>query len=265
LRVSELRNRAATEASGSLLAFVDADHEIGPRWIASALDTLSDPIVGAVGALYTAPAVSWVQRSYGALRGRTIGRTDVAWLGSGNLVVRRETFEAVGGFDASLEACEDVDFCQRVRAAGWRLIGDERLYSLHLGDPSTLAALFRAERWRGRDNLRVTLRGTVTARDLPSVLIPLVQIAAGLVVLGAVAAVPFLGTRVLLVALLAAVALVLPSALRAARMAAVAGWRRPMEVAQAAIVALTYDVARACALLIRASHHRQSAASARSR
>ena len=83
---------------------------------------------------------------------------------SGNLAVKRTAFQAIGGFDAALEACEDVDFCQRLRRAGWRLVGDERLESVHLGDPPTLAALFRAERWRGRDNLRVSLRGPLDAR-----------------------------------------------------------------------------------------------------
>jgi glycosyltransferase involved in cell wall biosynthesis len=109
LRVSELRNRGAASATGTVLAFVDADHEIVPTWVASAIDALEEVGVGAVGALYSAPTHgSWVQGMYGALRGRTVGRHDASWLGSGNLAVGRDAFEAIGGFDASLEACEDV-------------------------------------------------------------------------------------------------------------------------------------------------------------
>jgi hypothetical protein len=43
----------------------------------------------------------------------------------------------------------------------------------HFGDPATLGELFRGELWRGRDNLRVSLRGPVDWRDLPSVIVPL--------------------------------------------------------------------------------------------
>src|SRR5688572_20111817 len=38
VRVGELRNRAASETRGEILAFVDADNEIGTGWIATAVD-----------------------------------------------------------------------------------------------------------------------------------------------------------------------------------------------------------------------------------
>ena len=47
---------------------------------------------------------------------------DADWLGSGNLAVSRTAFELVGGFDTSLETCEDVDFCHRLRAKGQRVV-----------------------------------------------------------------------------------------------------------------------------------------------
>ena len=259
LRVSELRNRGAQSASGTVLAFVDADHEIVPTWLASAVDALEDAGVGAVGALYSAPAQgSWVQQMYGALRGRTVGSHDVSWLGSGNLAVRRSAFEAIGGFDASLEACEDVDFCQRLRAAGWRLVGDERLESVHVGDPATLRALFRAERWRGRDNIRVSLRGPLALRDVPSLVIPIVDLAAGALCLVGVLALPVLGIRSLLLAAACLLAIGGLAALRALRMASSARLNSPLALGRAFLVALTYDLARAGALLTRAPHHRRT-------
>src|SRR6266705_5797833 len=48
-RVSELRNLGASRATGEMLAFVDADHEIGGDWVRQACDALSAPGVVAAG------------------------------------------------------------------------------------------------------------------------------------------------------------------------------------------------------------------------
>ena len=256
LSVSELRNRGASAAGATLIAFVDADHEIARTWARDALESLSIDCVGAVGALYRPPVNgTWVQRLYGALRGATSGRSEVAWLASGNLAVRREAFDAIGGFDVSLVACEDVDFCQRLRGAGWRIIGDERLESIHLGDPPTLAALFRAELWRGRNNLRVSFRGQLSLRDLPSILIPIADLLLLLAAVTATISSPFVRAG-WIVATGSLTAIGLLSALRAIRIAARAGLRRPIDFARAVLVAIVYDTGRALALLTRSSHHR---------
>jgi hypothetical protein len=257
-RVSEARNRAAATASGAIIAFVDADHEISPRWIEAAADSLTEPRVGAVGALCRPPSNgTWVQRMYGVLRGRTVGRSDVAWLGAGNMAVSKEAFFSIGGFDQTLETCEDVDLCQRLRARGWRIVGDDRLHNVHFGDPATLGHLFRAERWRGRDNLRVTFRPGWTWRDLPSALLP---VAEGLLLLATFACLlawPWIGRGSLVAAALLASLAVSASIARAMRMV-VSGrlWNLKM-MGQAALVALTFDLARAVALLGHAAHHRR--------
>ncbi|MCK0151695.1 glycosyltransferase [Marivita sp. S6314] len=40
---------------------------------------------------------------------------------SGNMMVRTRAFDAVGGFDPTVIAAEDDEFCTRLRKAGWRL------------------------------------------------------------------------------------------------------------------------------------------------
>ena len=179
VNVSTLRNAGVARATGSLIAFVDADHEIGPGWIDAALGRLDDTDISAIGAPCHPPAqATWVQRMYDRLRVHSTEPRDTSWLGSGNLVVRREVFEAVGGFNGTLEACEDVDLCFRLRRAGYRLVDDPALMSAHAGDPETLRALVASEMWRSRNNMRVTLRSGTSWRSLVSLAIPVVNLAA---------------------------------------------------------------------------------------
>ena len=255
--VSGLRNIAAREARGDLLAFIDADNQVAPGWTTAAAEVFSDQAVAAAGAVYTAPPKgTWVQRTYGSLRGRTVGRHEARWLAAGNLVVRRSVFLNLGGFDTSLEACEDVDFCQRLRRAGWRLTADERMQSIHLGDPPTLAALFRGERWRGRGNMRVTLRGPVAAADLVSLATPVLTLVALIALAGSLILAPFDG-RAVSIAIGAVVALAGLAGAKALKASINAGVSGPRAFGQAMIVALVYNIARALALVTRAGHHRR--------
>jgi hypothetical protein len=254
-RVSSLRNAAAETARGELLAFVDADHELGPGWAAAAERLFRDePATVAAGAPYHAPPDgTWVQRMYDRLRTRHAGRRLAEWLPSGNLVVRRMAFDAIGGFDTSLETCEDVDLCQRLAAAGGRVVESDELTSVHRGDPRTLRALFLGELWRGRDNLRVTLRGPLSLRALPSIVIPLAILAGLSAVVVGIVFWPFVGWPV------ATTGAALVSALVATRASVLLGRvsdaeRTVRTAVEAILVGGVYDLARAFALVARPSH-----------
>ena len=253
-RVAALRNAGARLATGTLVAFIDADHELAPGWAAAAVAMLDDPGVAAAGAQYHAPADgTWVQRMYDNFRRHDRGFRSADWLPSGNLVVRRSTFEEVGGFDTSLETCEDVDLCQRLRARGWRLVEADGLRSVHLGDPATLRALFLGELWRGRDNLRVSLREPLTLRALPGTAFPVATLLALAGLAFGLLAWPLGGWS------LAGVAAVLLLGLIAIRatlllLRAHGNGRRGRLILDAVLVGGVYDVARACAIVSGGSH-----------
>ena len=250
--VSELRNAAAKAASGGILAFVDADHEIDAAWVATAVATLRGPSVGAAGASYEAPPDgTWVQRTYDALRRRQRRAIEVDWLASGNLVVWQSVFESLHGFDTTLETCEDVDFCRRLRERGYLLIEDPRLRSIHHGDPASLKALFLSELWRGRDNVRASLRGRLRLRELPSIAVPIAEL--GLLLAAAAGVLMFSPAGVALSA--SAVApLVALAVLRASMMSRRRQSRNPVHFLQSIPVAIVYDAARALALVARTRH-----------
>jgi hypothetical protein len=259
IRVSEVRNQAAAQASGDILVFVDADHELDKNWIPQAIDDLRTTTAAAVGAAYYAPADgTWVQRMYDSFRSRTPGIRKVEWLGSGSLAVRREVFRELGGFDSSLETCEDVDFCQRLRQGNHVLYSDDRLHSVHLGDPRSLRALFFGELWRGRDNLRVSLRGPLTLRGLPSVLIPVANLLLLTAVIGGLLR---RDPRGIEWATWAIAGIVVLTILRLGRMLTRMEHFDLLTIPRAFMVALVYEISRALALIVRTPHRVRQQAS----
>jgi GT2 family glycosyltransferase len=257
VRVSAVRNKGASAAQGALLAFVDADNEICPGWASAALEATAAADVAAAGAPYRPPSPgTWVQRAFDALRRHPSEPEDTDWLASGNLVVRRTAFVEVDGFDETLETCEDVDFCRRLKRAGWRLMADSRLESVHHGDPGTLSAVFHSEWWRGRDNLRVSLRAPRAWRSLVSVglsgsmVLATVTMAAG-VALGHARS-PVVGAAAATV-----VAVILARTMRIVHGLG----SGPVVIGQALAVAAAYEAGRAMALVSRASHARRQARS----
>jgi len=256
-RVAAVRNAAARAARGAALAFVDADHEIDPKWSAAALEILADGTIVAVGDQYHAPADgTWVQRSYDALRRHQSGTRDVTWLPSGNIVVKRAAFEQVGGFDVHLETCEDVDLCQRLAAAGGRIVATDRLFTVHYGDPRSLKALFLGELWRGRDNLRVSLRAPLTIRSIPSIALPVLDLIALVAAIAGCLIWPWWGPW------LAVAGLIGLAAGLAVRMVSLIGAPdAPRRGATAwfelLAVSIVYDIARALALVSKVGHDRR--------
>jgi hypothetical protein len=249
-RVGAVRNAGARAASADVLAFVDADHEIDQGWVRACVDVFSDPSIGAAGSPYHAPQPpTWVQRFYDLLRARSALRADVLWLGAGNLAVRRALFLEIGGFDERLEACEDVALCDAIVQAGFRIVAEPGMRSVHHGDPATLRALLVGEMWRGRDNLRVSLGGSWRARA--GALVPLASLLLVATLLGSTFSAPWLGW---IPALAAAGGLMAIACRRTAEIIRRGRLSAPLLWLQGFVVALTFEVARGLALLGAATH-----------
>jgi hypothetical protein len=252
LTVSAVRNLGARIGAADVIAFVDADNEVADGWLDACRSAFSEPAVGAAGLPYTTtPDATWVQRAYDALRVRPTTRVDVHWLGAGNLAVRREAFERAGGFDESLQTCEDVALCATLRSCGYRVIAEPRMASVHHGDPETLKALFLGELWRGRDNVRVSLRSPITWRGLASLAASGSALAAAVGVVASLLASPWVGVAPLA---MAALLLLTVTALRAGLLLRRMPGRPPVGVLPALLVGGTYELARGCSLMVSASH-----------
>ncbi len=73
----------------------------------------------------------------------------VDWLSGACLMIRREAFEAVGGFDpAFFFYWEETDLCRRLHAAGWDVVFAPEATAVHVGGGSSSPALL-PEYFRG--------------------------------------------------------------------------------------------------------------------
>jgi len=125
------------------------------------------------------------------------------------------------------------------------------MVSIHLGDPPSLRALFLGELWRGRDNFKVTLRGPLTVRSVASLIIPLYNLSLLAIAISSIAALPVWPASWKIAATALAVFSFL-CILRALRMDRYANGIRSLFENLA--VAVVYELARALALVSRATH-----------
>ncbi|MCU1425262.1 MAG: glycosyltransferase family 2 protein [Microbacteriaceae bacterium] len=87
------------------------------------------------------PSNPWSRRYRGENRVTTDASRETGWLSGALLLVRREAFEAVGGFDdAFFMYFEDVDLGRRLASAGWSSLYVTSATALHHGAHSTRRA-----------------------------------------------------------------------------------------------------------------------------
>lgn len=172
--VAGLRNEGARLAGGAVLAFVDADCVLPPDYVERALAVLDQTGASGTGSRYQLPpSPHWIEFTWHELHDRP-QEGPVNYINSGNLCLRRDAFEAVGGFNASLLTGEDAELGQRLKRAGLPLYESASVPAIHLGNPKSLGHFFRKQRWHA-----LGMFGTVDLHsiDRPTVMMSL-QLAA---------------------------------------------------------------------------------------
>jgi GT2 family glycosyltransferase len=109
--------------------FVDGDCEIAQDWLSTAVQVLSSrPELAIVaGWLNERFPEASIYNRIGEVEWNFSGAGEVESVG-GVFMVRREAFESVGGFDATLTAGEEPELCLRLRQKGWRILRlDQRM------------------------------------------------------------------------------------------------------------------------------------------
>ena len=122
------RNAGAAAATTEFVAFIDSDCVPSADWLATSLAHFADPDVLAVAPRIVALGpTDTALRAYedvrsaldlGPLPGPVIPKTRIAYVPSAALVVQREAFAKIHGFDEVLHVGEDVDFMWRLQKYG---------------------------------------------------------------------------------------------------------------------------------------------------
>jgi O-antigen biosynthesis protein len=136
-------NEGVSASAGSHIVLFNDDLEvIDPEWLTAMLEYSQDPAIGGVGAklLYPDGRLQHVGMILGVngiaahayhqhpgtipgYMGNTIGPRNYSAVTGACLMTKRTVFDEVGGFDEAFPIdFNDVDFCLRVRRAGYRIV-----------------------------------------------------------------------------------------------------------------------------------------------
>ena len=125
------RNRGAAAGSNPWLLFIDADVEPPPELVGRYFDDIPAQSTGVLSGRVVDEPLELDGREplatrYSALKAsmsqaNTLGAGRWAYAQTANCAVRREAFEAVGGFRDDVRSGGDADLCFRLRQAGWEI------------------------------------------------------------------------------------------------------------------------------------------------
>lgn len=141
---AEKRDLALKYAKGDIFAFTDDDAWPRQDWLRNAMSVLEDDSVGAVGGpAVTAPNDSLLQQGSGKVYESFLCSGNYTYryipgkkkedddLPSVNLIVKREVFEQINGFDSTFYPGEDTKLCMDIVNTGKKLIYDPEVLVYH--------------------------------------------------------------------------------------------------------------------------------------
>jgi glycosyltransferase involved in cell wall biosynthesis len=240
--ISRLRNIGSQNSSGDVIAFLDADCLVAPEWIMYCMEAFDNKEIGIVGtrAVPDLKSPTWVEKSWYNLMSGAKRPAFPDWIGTSNLFIKKEDFFRLGGFDEQLETAEDINLCYDLRRQGKLIYLEQRVNTTHLRESKTLKEMLRREYWRGKSTLRSFVRNSFHLEELPSVLLPSINI---MLMLG-----------MIILAVLGSIYVVLPLGLLALVPAVIlikkrVGNESVNRLWQCYVVSLVYVFARSCSLI----------------
>jgi glycosyltransferase involved in cell wall biosynthesis len=181
--ISFQRNKGAACCQSPYLAFLDADIELSPDWLALCHHQLADhePRLMISAMQGCKNPKNPLERVRSALSNAYLD-ANLSFLPGRNLLLSRDTFLTAGQFPEHLQTCEDYYFTERVSALG-ELYYTSRTWYYHLGEDADYRETFQKERWRSAYNLASLKGRDIPLGEWPSILLPFWFLLAGVILL----------------------------------------------------------------------------------
>jgi len=158
LPIAGLRNFGVEKSTKEWIAFVDADVEVDRYWAKVLIKFIEDQtkkvpdikkmITGSTCLVPKKP--SWVEQVwYEQLMLRDT--SSAKYINSGNMILHREFFNRLGGFDTSYKTGEEEKLCEEARLKhNGNIIKNDDIKAVHHGYPKNVPAFFQRMRWHGK-------------------------------------------------------------------------------------------------------------------
>ncbi len=147
--VSKARNTGLNKANADILAFLDADVRITKKWgeeIVKIIPELRNEHI-LTGARYLIPEnPGWIEKHWF----EPLSKKDVSYINGGNLILSKNTYEIIGGFNDDLITAEDYEFSMRALSKGVVIKNNTNLEAIHDGYPKNLYNFCKREFWHGK-------------------------------------------------------------------------------------------------------------------
>lgn len=169
--VSSARNRGIAAAGGNWLAFLDSDDQ----WLPEKLQTQHQALAGQQKMLVCHSDEIWIRNGRRVNAGKKHAKKG-GWIfqhclplcamSPSSIMIHRDVFAALGGFDEQLPACEDYDFWLRITARYPVLFIEQPLIKKYGGHDDQLSRKYWGmDRFRIRALEKILATGSLNDAD----------------------------------------------------------------------------------------------------
>lgn len=153
--IAALRNKGACLSKYEILVFLDADVQLSDSWhqefekITADINTKPDFISGSHVIPPESNSSSLLHHYWYKSFAEDTRNTHI---GSAHMIIRKDVFNTLDGFDELLETGEDYDFCVRARNRGIQIDNNLKLQVFHHDFPYSIVNFIKRESWHGKND-----------------------------------------------------------------------------------------------------------------